>query len=102
MVPYQRLQLLGSKGRIEIEIPYNAPPDRPTNIYLDNGSQLGDISAKKESFPVCDQYKLQAEKFVRIVRKIEQAEFDLKDSRAQMRVIDALFRSAQTGTWSTI
>lgn len=102
MVPYQRLQLLGNKGRIEIEIPYNAPSDTSTRLYLDDGSQLADGSAAGEAFAVCDQYRLQAETFGRIVRKTEQPEFDLTDSRAQMCVIDALFQSAQTGTWSEI
>ena len=28
-VPYQRVQLCGTKGRIEIQIPFNAPPTAP-------------------------------------------------------------------------
>lgn len=102
MVPYQRLQLLGSKGRIEIEVPYNAPPHTVTSLYLDDGSQLADGSAVSETFAICDQYKLQAETFGRIIRGTEQPEFDLTDSRAQMRVVDALFQSAQTGAWADI
>ena len=42
LVPYQRMQILGTKGRIEIEIPFNAPPDRPCRIFVDDGSELGD------------------------------------------------------------
>jgi predicted dehydrogenase len=59
LVPYQRMQILGTKGRIEVEIPFNAPPDKPCRIFVDDGSALGDASAKEEAFPVCDQYAIQ-------------------------------------------
>src|ERR1035438_10168558 len=41
MVPYQRMQFLGTKGRIEIEIPFNAPPDKATRIFPDDCIDLG-------------------------------------------------------------
>ena len=34
LVPYQRVNVFGTKGRIEIEIPFNAPPDKPCNCLL--------------------------------------------------------------------
>ena len=37
LVPYQRMQILGTTGRIEVEIPFNAPPDQPCRIFLDDG-----------------------------------------------------------------
>ncbi|HSM76070.1 MAG TPA: Gfo/Idh/MocA family oxidoreductase, partial [Bryobacteraceae bacterium] len=40
MVPYQRMQILGTKGRVEIEIPFNAPPDRRCRIFVDIGGDL--------------------------------------------------------------
>ena len=40
LVPYQRVQFFGTKGRIEIEIPFNAPKDRPTRIFIDGGRSV--------------------------------------------------------------
>jgi hypothetical protein len=40
MVFYQHLQIFGTAGRIEIPIPFNAPPDRPTRVIVDTGADL--------------------------------------------------------------
>src|ERR1700721_221876 len=56
LVPYQRIHFLGAKGRIEIEIPFNAPPDRPTRIFIDDGSDLFGGRIVTDTFPVVDQY----------------------------------------------
>lgn len=102
MVPYQRLHLFGSKGRLEFEIPYNSPPDQPAVFSFDDGSQLGGASALSESLPACDQYQLMAETFARNIRGLEQPEFPLEDSLAQMQIIEALFQSAKDGQWSVL
>src|SRR5690606_28118645 len=69
LVPYQRVQVLGTAGRIEIEIPFNAPPHRPCRIFVDDGSKLGDASAKAETFEVVDQYTVQGDLFARAIRE---------------------------------
>ena len=40
MSPYQRMHICGTKGRIEVEIPFNAPPDKPCRIFVDDGSWI--------------------------------------------------------------
>lgn len=102
MVPYQRLHLFGSVGRLEIEIPYNAPAGAATMLYLDDGKRPGDASAVKLTVAPCDQYQRQAEDFGRYVRGLAQPEFQLEDSLAQMRLVDALFQSAAEGRWVDI
>lgn len=97
MAPYQRMQICGTKARIEIEIPFNAPPDEPCRIFIDDGSRLGSASAAVEEFPVVDQYTEQGTAFARAVRGAAPLEFPLEDAVRGMRVIDALFRSAQSG-----
>lgn len=97
--PYQRVQILGDKGRVEIEIPFNAPLGAITRIYTDNGRKLGDESAKTVKIPKSDQYQLQGEHFSRVVRGTEKLVYGLPDAIRQMRVIDAVFRSAETGNW---
>jgi predicted dehydrogenase len=101
-VPYQRMQFLGVKGRIEIEIPFNAPPDKPTRIFVDDGSDVGGGGIKTESFPVCDQYGIQGDAFSMAIRKNTEVPVPLGDAIANMKVIDAVFRSAQSGKWESI
>ncbi len=102
LVSFQRVNALGSKGRIEVEIPFNAPADAPCKIYLDDGSRLGDASAQVTTFPVVDQYSLQAEAFSRAIRTGGTVENSIELAVANMRVIDALFRSAQSGGWQDV
>ena len=99
LVPYQRVQVLGTTGRIEMRIPFNAPPDEPAEIYLDDGSALGDASRRAETFPVCDQYRIQAERFSAALRGEAEQVLPLEDSIANMRVIDAVYRAGAEGLW---
>ena len=98
-VPYQRVQILGTRGRVEIEIPFNAPPDEPCRIFVDDGSDVSGRSAEVIAFDVCDQYAIQGDAFSRSVREDTAPPFPLESSVAQMAVIDAIFRSARSGTW---
>jgi predicted dehydrogenase len=102
LVPYQRMQILGTKGRIEIEIPFNAPPDRPCRIFVDDGSKLGDASARLETFDVVDQYTLQGDLFARAIRDGTPLAFPLEDALANMRVIDAVFRAGSSGRFEAV
>jgi predicted dehydrogenase len=102
LVPYQRMQIFGSKGRIEVEIPFNAPPDRPCRIFVDDGSKLGDASAETETFEVVDQYTLQGDTFARAIREGTPLEFPLEDALRNMRVVDAMFRAAESGRWESV
>ena len=98
---HQRVTVAGEAGRIEVEIPFNAPPDRPTRITFDDGRDLFGGGARVEEFPVCDQYALQGDAFSRAVLGEAPLEFPIEDAVLNMRVIDALFRSAERGSWET-
>jgi predicted dehydrogenase len=102
LVPYQRMQILGTEGRIEIEIPFNAPPDRPCRIFVDDGSELGDRSARAEMFDVVNQYTLQGDLFARAVRSEHALPFPLEDSVNNMRVLDAVFRAGKSGRFEEV
>jgi predicted dehydrogenase len=95
MTPYQRMQFFGTKGRIEIEIPVNAPPDKETRIFI----QTAEL--RTETFPVCDQYTLQGDAFSRAIRDNAQVPVPLEDALKNMAVIEALFRSGSTSIWVT-
>ena len=99
LVPYQRMQILGTKGRIEIEIPFNAPNDRPCRILLDDGRDVFGGGITVETFPTCDQYTVQGDVFSRAIRGDGKVPVPLSDAIRNMAVIDAVFRAAQSGKW---
>jgi len=99
---YQRVILAGTRGRIEIEIPFNAPPDVPCRYRIDDGSALDGSSARVKTLPVADQYQLQAEAFSHAVRHEKPNEAALDDAIANMRTIDALLESARTARFERV
>ena len=101
LVPYQRVQFLGTKGRIEIEIPFNAPNDRPTRIFIDGGDLFG-ADRVTEEFPICDQYTLQGDQFSKAIIEDTDVPVPLEEAIRNMKVIEAIFRSADSGLWETI
>jgi predicted dehydrogenase len=101
LVPFQRMTLFGDRGRIEVEIPFNAPPDRRCRILIDDGSRFASAAAEIIEFPAVDQYTRQAECFADAVAGIAEVPVSLEDAVANMAVIDALFRSANTRQMET-
>jgi predicted dehydrogenase len=99
LVPSQRVHVFGSSARLEIEIPFNAPPDRPCRIFVDDGSSLAGESRQTIELPVCDQYTLQGDAFSRAIRLGGDQPLPLEDSVANMRVLDAVRRAAESGRW---
>jgi len=74
LVAYQKMQFFGTEGRIDIEIPFNAPTDKPARIFIDNGKELyADGSAITESFPVCNQYTIQGDLFSQAIRENKES-----------------------------
>jgi predicted dehydrogenase len=101
IVPYQRVQILGTKGRIEIEIPFNAPPDQPCRIFIDDGVDLSGRSAEILNFEVCNQYTIQGDLFSKSIRQGTELPVALEGSVRNMAVIEALFRSTKSDRWET-
>jgi predicted dehydrogenase len=99
MVPYQRMQFLGTKGRIEMEIPFNAPNDRPCRIFIDDGRDVFGGGITAESFHTCDQYTIQGDAFSQAIRGNGDVPVPLEDALRNTAVIEAIFRSAETGRW---
>jgi predicted dehydrogenase len=102
LVPYQRMQIFGTRGRIEIEIPFNAPPDRPCRVWLDDGSDLFGAGIQTLEIATCDQYTIQGDLFSRAVLEGGQVPVPLESSIANMAVIEALFRSGESGKWEEV
>jgi predicted dehydrogenase len=99
LVHYQRMQFLGTTGRIEIEIPFNAPPDRPCRIFVDDGRDIFGNGISIETIPTSDQYTIQAELFSKAIQEDGKVPVSIEDAIRNMAVIDAVFRSAETRRW---
>ena len=97
LVPYQRMHLFGDRARIEVEIPFNAPPDRPTRVFIDDGSSVFGDGLRVEALPICDQYTHQGDLFSRAILENTAVPTPLEDALRNMAVIEAVFRSARTG-----
>ncbi len=100
MVYYQRMQFFGTEGRLDIEIPFNAPTDKPCRIFLDNGKDLyAGGSQITESLPICNQFTIQGDLFSKAVRENQEVPNSMEDAVCNTAVIEALFRSMKTGQW---
>ena len=100
MVYYQKMQFFGDSGRIDIEIPFNAPIDKPTRIFIDDGKNLyGGASAVREELPISNQFTIQGDLFSLAILEEKEVPNPLEDAICNMAAIDAIFRSAKTGKW---
>jgi predicted dehydrogenase len=97
MQPYQGITAFGTKGKLSIEIPFNMPPDIPGKITVTDGK--GERVIESE---IADQYLLQFEAFAESVINKTAAPTPIQDAIANMSVLDALFKSAETNNWVKI
>jgi predicted dehydrogenase len=102
IAPHQRLQLCGTRGRIELPVPVNAAQGAMTCLLIDDCSSLDGAGVVTETLAECDQYQLQGEAFSRAVRGEIALPYGVEDAIANMRVIDALFRSEHSGRWESV
>ena len=99
---YQRVQIVGTRGRIEIEIPFNAPADRPCRIAVDRTGDVHGSGVELIVFDTCDQFTIQAEEFSRAILENRPQPAPLEDAVANMACIDALIRSSCSGRWESV
>jgi predicted dehydrogenase len=97
MVPYQRVQALGTKGRIEMLIPFNAVPGESMRILIDDGSDVTGSGIREETVWACDQYTLQADGFSLAVQGLAPVVNPLEDSFGNAAVLEAVFAAAAGG-----
>ncbi|HEV7292514.1 MAG TPA: Gfo/Idh/MocA family oxidoreductase [Devosia sp.] len=99
---HQRVQVLGTKAKLEIIIPFNAPPNERTAITVDTGAPFDGSLARREILPACDQYTEQAEAFALAVLEEQKLPWGVEDAIASMKVLDAIFESEKTGAWAKV
>jgi len=95
---FQRMHFLGASGRVEVEVPWNAPNDRPCRIII---ADVMGAAPRVEEFPVVDQYTIQGDEFSRAIRGEREVPVPLEDAIKNMAVIEAIFRAAKSCRWET-
>ena len=99
LAPSQRADLLGTGGHIQVETAWNPPADRPSRLVIERGGSLEAPALESVELEACNQYTILAELFARAARAGDPAPLPLEDSVKNMKVLDALFRSAESGRW---
>jgi predicted dehydrogenase len=99
---YQRVTIVGTDGRIEMPVPFTPAKEFACRIIIDSGKSLDGASAQFEDFPPVDQYALQCDAAAAVFLGELEQEFPIEDAIANMRVIDALYRSAAAGRWEAM
>jgi predicted dehydrogenase len=99
LAPHQRMNIFGATGNIEVEIPFNAPVDRPARIIINDTREAPGGRKEIVEFPICNQYTIQGDLFSQSIREKTNQAHALEDSVKNMAVIDAVFRSAESGRW---
>jgi predicted dehydrogenase len=97
LAPYQRVNIYGTEGRIEIDIPFNAPPDQPCKVTHEQGNDSREIT-----LDACDQYTLQGDALARSILDNTPVPTPLQDALANMQVIEAVVGSAKQGERITL
>jgi predicted dehydrogenase len=101
LLAHQRVQVFGTEGRLEVEVPFNAPPDRPCRMFLDPAGDLFGDGIETIEIPTCDQYRVQGDLLSQAIMEHRPAPYPLEMSVKNMAVIDAAVRSATSGCWET-
>jgi predicted dehydrogenase len=83
LMPYQRVQILGTDGRVEIEIPFNAPPNQVTRLWLYTKNGMEEMT-----FEPVDQYTLQGDLFSQAILNNTPVPTPLQDAINNMKVIE--------------
>jgi predicted dehydrogenase len=94
LTPYQRVNIFGTEGRVEIEIPFNAPPRKRCKIWHQKGSNVREIRLRR-----CDQYAIQGDLFSQAILNDTAVPTPLDDAVANMKAIAAVVASAKSNAW---
>ncbi|SMO60694.1 Predicted dehydrogenase [Saccharicrinis carchari] len=93
----QGVDIVGSSGRIRIPVPFNTYVDTPSEIIINTAQ-----GERSVSFAVCDQYGLMFDAFSECLIKKMPLPIEPTDVLNNMKVIDAVFKSAQSQQWERL
>jgi predicted dehydrogenase len=95
--PAQRVDIHGSGGSMTVQLPFNTYPDVPAVLTVRTSVGVRDILCGP-----ADQYALQFEAFSRALREGAPVPTPPQDAVRNQAVLDALFRSEETGGWEPV
>jgi predicted dehydrogenase len=98
LVHFQRMEFLGTLGRMEIQYPMNPPNGEPSHILIDDGKGTA-AGIAMETFEYADQFTIQGDLFSRAILENGEVPVPIEDSIRNIAVIEAVFRSAESGQW---
>ncbi len=102
LVPQQQVRILGTEGRIEMDIPFTPLEHETSHVAVAEGAKRGRDLSEEFLFEGINQYTLQGDHFARVIRGEALLEFPLEDACRNMAVIDAIYRSGESGGWETV
>lgn len=100
--PHQFMKFVGTKGRVELEIPFNTLNERTMRVIVDDGRDLIGGGRRVEELGPFDQYAIQGDVFSRAVLGQGEIPVSLETAIGNMRVIDAIFRAAESNRWESV
>ncbi len=101
LVPYQRMSFFGDKKRLDIEIPFNAPNNKPCRLFINEGI-FSQVKEEEISYPVCDQYQVQGDAFSRAILEDTEVPVPLENSLGNIATIQAVLRAGKSGKWEDV
>ena len=99
---YQMVQVIGTAGWIRAEVPFAHPSDLAARLSIGSNVAPGTEPDEVIRFEPVNQYRLQAERFGRQIRSGAASRWPLETSIANMRVLDAIRRSGESGRWEPV
>ncbi|MGK0184524.1 MAG: putative dehydrogenase [Verrucomicrobiales bacterium] len=103
LVPYQRVNILGTSGRVEIEIPFNAPKTEPCRLWHQQGEgPTAELPPQEILMPACDQYTVQGDLMSQAILNDTPVPTPIEDAVANMKVIEAIVESGRSGGWVNV
>lgn len=101
LVPYQKMSFFGDKKKLELDIPFNAHNDQPSKVRISDGMFTGNPEEVIE-YDICDQYQIQGDEFSKAILNDTEVPVSLENAERNVRVIEAMFRSARSGQWEDV
>ncbi len=92
--PNQSVEIFGTAGTLLVEIPFNTYSDVPAHVVVRTGIGTRDIYVGP-----ADHYLLEFEYFAKAIRENKPLSLLEEDSLNNIKVVDALFKSAEEGIW---
>jgi len=99
---HQKVEILGTKARLELVIPFVPDADTATAITVDQAYSHDRSLSRREIIPPCDQYTEEAEGFALAVLGQKPLPYGIEDAIQNMRILDAIFASEKSGAWASV